>query len=154
MSKELIKFPQLSQSMPIYTITFILWFKVVLGRSFWKWKSSECPSHTDQRLEFNLQHHWSGCSQSIQSPQTRVKRVSYFIVMERYQYIRSPSFSSARPKTTIIPMISAPHASRAAAIDSHLECEWSHFQICLKMDEESLLHNDYLSTYLSIPFLE
>lgn len=76
---------------------------------------------------------------------------SHFVVMERYQYIRSPSFSSERPKTTIIPMISAPRASGAAAIDSHLEWEWSHFQICLKMDVESLLHNDYLSTYLSIP---
>lgn len=154
MSKELIKFPQLSQSTPIYTITFILWFKVALGRSFREWKSSECPSHTDQRLECNLQHHWSGCSQSIQSPQTQDDTRFLLCCDGAYQYIRSPSFSSVRPKTTIIPMISALHASRAAAIDSHLECEWSHFQICLKMDEESLLHNDYLSTYLSIPFLE
>lgn len=84
----------------------------------------------------------------------RAISTSHFVVMERYQYIRSPSFSSERPKTTIIPMISAPRTNRAAAIDSHLEWEWSHFQICLKMDEESLLHNDYLSTYLSIPFLE
>ncbi len=55
------------------------------ARSFWKWNQANAQANTDQRLEFNLQHHWSGAVKASKSPQTRVKRVSYFIVMERYQ---------------------------------------------------------------------
>lgn len=144
MSKEWIKFPQLSQSTLTYTITFILGFKLALSCSFGEWKSTDYTSHADQRLECNLQHHWSGCDPQTLKGDAHFTRCCY----EWYQC--TGTLSSGHPKTTITLAISAPHTCRTAQIDSHLPWEWSHFHICPKMDEEPLLHNDRPSTYLSI----